>query len=246
MIFIIAHLEKSPLLCNNNKDANKLIWSLKMKTKAIILDLDGTILNTLGDLTDSVNHALSLLGCPLRTEAEIRSIVGSGVHNLIRRALPEGTDDKTFEKCLDLYRAHYEINKENKTAPYDGVMEVLETLYRAGYKMAIVSNKHEEALLGLYDKFFKDYIPVAIGNSPELPRKPAPDMINKALSLLGATPDETAYIGDSEVDLECAKNSGCKFVGVSWGFRDAELLYSLGAEEIAKVPSDIPEIIEKL
>ncbi len=216
-----------------------------MKTKAIIFDLDGTILNTLGDLTDSVNFALGKLGFPLRTENEIRSIVGCGVHNLIRRSLPETADDEAFEKCLDLYRGHYETNKENKTAPYDGIMDTLKALYDAGYPMAIVSNKHEEALLGLYDKFFKDYMSIAIGNSPLLPRKPAPDMMHKALSSLGVSPDEAVYVGDSEVDLEFSKNSGCKFIGVSWGFRDVELLLSLGATEIANTPSEILEIIER-
>ncbi len=217
---------------------------LKMNTtKALIFDLDGTILDTLSDLTDAVNHALGKLGFPIHTEKKIRSIVGCGVHNLISRALPENCGEEAFEECLRIFREYYEINKSNKTAPYRGIIEALSQLSDAGYKMAIVSNKHEDAVLGLNKHFFEKYMSVAIGNTPDLPRKPAPDMVNKALALLGATADEAIYIGDSEVDVECAKNSNCRFVGVSWGFRDEDVLISLGATEIAHTPREMVELI---
>ncbi len=217
-----------------------------MKIKALIFDLDGTILDTLSDLTDSVNYALGKLGFPIHTEKEIRSIVGCGVHNLIRRALPENCGDDIFEECLNIFRNHYEINKSNKTAPYSGVIEALSELHDAGYAMAIVSNKHEDAVLGLNKQFFEKYMPVAIGNTPDLPRKPAPDMVNKALALLGATAEEAIYIGDSDVDVECARNSNCRFVGVSWGFRDEDVLISLGATEIAHTPREMVKLITNI
>ncbi len=217
-----------------------------MNPKAILLDLDGTILDTLDDLADSVNFALSSLGYPVRTREEIRHIVGNGVVNLITRALPESATKEQFDECLAAFKKHYEKNKTNKTAPYDGIIDVLYELKRRGHKLAIVSNKHNDAVQGLFDLYFTEVADFALGNCDFLPKKPAPDMIYYSIDKLGLPRESALYIGDSEVDIETAKNSGIPCISVSWGFRDEDVLIDSGATTIIHTPAELIDAIEKI
>ena len=217
-----------------------------METKAILLDLDGTILDTLDDLADSVNFALSSLGHPTRTREEIRHIVGNGVVNLITRALPESATEEQFNECLATFKKHYEKNKTNKTAPYEGVIDVLHELKNRGHKLAIVSNKHNDAVQGLFDLYFTDVADFALGNCDFLPKKPAPDMVWYSIDKLGLSRESAVYIGDSEVDIETAKNSELPCISVSWGFRDEDVLIKSGATTIVRNPCDLIDAIESI
>lgn len=214
-----------------------------MKT-TIIFDLDGTLLNTLDDLTDSVNFALSKLGCKLRTADEVRMFVGEGVKLLIERALPKDGKDKAQE-CLQIFEKHYDKNKENKTRAYDGIDEMLKAVKAAGYKTAIVSNKYATAVSELHKTRFFD-IDVAIGEKEGVNKKPAPDMVNLALNLLGVKPENAVYVGDSDIDVLTAQNSNLSMVAVSWGFRPRELLESLSPDAIIDNPSELLNAVKKL
>lgn len=216
-----------------------------MKT-AIILDLDGTILNTLDDLCDSVNAALTKGGFPLRTLDEVRNFVGNGAKNLIIRALGEYANDETVEKTLSDFKAHYETNKTNKTAPYDGMPEALDKLRALGCKLAIVSNKHDDAVQGLYKQFFSGTCDFALGNCDFLPKKPAPDMIIYALEKIGKAAEDAVYIGDSEVDVITAKNTNIPCISVSWGFRDRDVLTDAGADIIVDTADELIQAIKNL
>ncbi len=217
-----------------------------MNKKAIILDLDGTILDTLSDLADSVNFALSKFGFPTHTRDKIRSFIGNGAKNLIISALPDGEKEKSLEKTLSAFKAHYEINKTNKTAPYDGIIDALHELLARGHKLAIVSNKHDDAVQGLYKQFFSDVCSFALGNCDFLPKKPAPDMVYYAVSQLESEISSAVYVGDSEVDIETAKNSGIPCISVLWGFRDEDTLKAAGAEIFISSPDELVSAIEKL
>ena len=220
--------------------------TLYMTTKAILFDLDGTILDTLDDLADSVNFALSCGGHPLRTRSEIRDIVGNGVVNLITRALPESTPPEKFEECLASFKKHYETNKTNKTAPYDGIIDILRKLKLRGHKLAIVSNKHNDAVQGLFDLYFPGIFDFALGNCDFLPKKPEPDMIYYAIEKLGLKREDAVYIGDSEVDIKTARNSNIPCISVTWGFRSEETLIKSGAEIILHSPDELVDAIENI
>lgn len=215
-----------------------------MKYKTFIFDLDGTLLNTLDDLAESVNYAMKQCGFPKRTLDEIRRFVGNGVKKLIERALPEGMDEAEFNKALGEFKKHYSQNSRNKTAPYEGIMELLHTLKDCGCNLAIVSNKVDFAVKDLRDEFFSDVIDVAIGDSDATRTKPEPDMVYKVIDELGADRDSCVYIGDSDVDIITAKNSGMDCISVSWGFRSRSELESNGAEMIADKPEDILKFVK--
>jgi phosphoglycolate phosphatase len=215
------------------------------KYDTVIFDLDGTLLNTLEDLTDSVNYALALYGFPCRRMDEVRSFIGNGVGNLMGLSISGGFDNPQYEKCLVDFRNHYSENLQNKTGPYKGIMELLEQLSKEKYKLAIVSNKFDKGVKGLNQVYFGEYIKVAIGESESVAKKPAPDTVLKALEELGSTSDKAIYVGDSEVDAKTAKNSGIMFVGVTWGFRDREVLEQEGAEYIIDSPQELLEIIDQ-
>ncbi len=217
-----------------------------MAIKAILLDLDGTLLDTLDDLTDSVNHALKSLGLPLHTKEEICSFVGNGVKNLILRSIPQNATDDDFKNCLALFKSHYEKNKTNKTKPYDGILPALSELKAQGYTLAIVSNKHDDAVQGLLKLFFSEYADFALGNTDALPKKPAPDMVYHTLDVLGISRNNAVYVGDSEVDIETAKNAGLPCISVTWGFRSEELLIKSGADIIIHTPRELPDAVKKL
>lgn len=210
----------------------------------IIFDLDGTLLNTLDDLADSVNYALGQHGCPERGIEEVKHFVGNGVRNLMELSTPEGSDNPLFESCLDTFREYYSKNMRNNTRPYDGIMELLEELAKNNYKVAIVSNKFDRAVKELAKDYFGDYISVAIGESGGVRKKPEPDCVFEALHELASETKEAIYIGDSEVDVKTARNAGLACVGVTWGFRSRELLIDEGADYIIDSPMELMALVK--
>lgn len=216
------------------------------KITTIILDLDGTLLNTLDDLAVSTNHALSNFGLPKRTIDEVRQFVGNGVRLLIERAVPKETPKNIIDAVFATFKAHYAENCMVHTGLYNGVAEMLIQLKEAGYKMAIVSNKIQSGVDELYRNFFAETVTVAVGEREGVARKPAPDMIEIALKELGSTKQETVYVGDSDVDIATAANSGLPCISVLWGFRDREFLVEHGAEIFAERPTDILPILQKM
>ena len=195
-----------------------------MKT-GLLFDLDGTLLDTLEDLLDATNYALRTYGYPERTLSELRRFVGNGAQNQIRLSLPEGTDAETVQKVLAVYKPYYTNHCQIKTAPYAGVLSQLEIL-KEKHPIAIVSNKPDSAVKALCADFFPGIY--ALGEVSGCPRKPAPDMVYKAMEVIGA--DRAIYIGDSEVDVVTAKNASIPCLSVLWGFRDREDMEAVGAE----------------
>lgn len=208
-------------------------------TKAIIFDLDGTLTYTLQDLCNSTNHALRQMGWPERSLAEVRQMVGNGVRTLIRRAVPQGISETDFEFCFARFRQHYLLHCQDNTSLYPGVDEMLQAVHRRGLKTAIVSNKLQAGVDELYETYFRGVIDVAIGQREGVPLKPAPDMVELALSQLGANKGETVYVGDSEVDVQTARNAGLRCISCLWGFRDREQLEEVGATQFICHPSQL-------
>lgn len=205
----------------------------------IIFDLDGTLLYTLEDLKNSTNYALEKYSMPKRTLDEIRTFVGNGIRLLIERAVPDGDKNPLFDDVFAAFKEHYSAHSLDCTRPYDGVIEMLKEVKRRGFKTAIVSNKIDSAVKELRDVFFPSLIDVAYGESPTVKRKPAPDTVYAALSELGSEVSESVYVGDSDVDVMTAKNAGMDLVAVSWGFRDKDLLKSMGAGTIIDKPQEL-------
>ena len=193
-------------------------------TQAVIFDLDGTLLNTLGDLTAAVNHALSACGLPCRTEGEVRSFVGDGVKELIARSCPADADATTKAAVLEAYLVHYAAHNMDLTAPYEGVLDVLDALRWLDIRVAVVSNKHDHGVQALCAHYFDGYLDLAVGGSDARPLKPAPDSLLYVMEQLGVTADEVWYVGDSVQDVETAHAAGVRCVAVTWGFQDADRL----------------------
>ncbi len=212
------------------------------EVKAVIFDLDGTLLYTLQDLKDSVNHVLEMHGMPERTLTEIRDFVGNGIRKTLERAAVTGTPDDEVEVMYNEFNEYYDKHCMDATGPYDGIPDMLKELYEKGYKLAIVSNKHDTAVKELNEMFFKEYISVAIGESPKVRRKPAPDTAITAMKELGVSSSEAIYVGDSDVDIKTAENAGLPCVSVTWGFRDREFLKENGAEILIDKPEELIEI----
>lgn len=204
-----------------------------------IFDLDGTLLDTLNDLAASTNHALRQHGMPEHTTDEVRRMVGNGVAKLIERAVPQGLDNPDYEQVLADFKTHYSVHSMDTTRPYPGIEELLHTLKQQGKRLAVVSNKFCTATEALCRHFFGDTIEVAIGESERIRKKPAPDAVIEAMRRLDAHKDNTVYVGDSEVDVATAHNSGLPCISVTWGFRDRALLTDHGATTFADSPMDI-------
>ncbi len=200
-----------------------------MRYKAIIWDLDGTLLDTLCDLTTAVNTALVGRGYPRRTAEEVRAFVGNGARSLIARALPPETDETVVDAVLSDFNTYYAAHCREATAPYDGVLPLLARLQAQGVRSSVVSNKPHYAVMPLAQEYFGDLLELAVGSQDGVPRKPAPDTVWQAMAELGVTAEETLYIGDSEVDVETAQNASLDGLFVTWGFRSKEQLKKAGA-----------------
>lgn len=207
-----------------------------MKT-GLLFDLDGTLLDTLDDLMDATNHILEENGHPVRTRQEIRAFVGNGARNLLAKAAPEGDADALLAQFQPYYAAHCQI----KTRPYPGIVEALAEV-RKTYPVAIVSNKPDVAVKALCKDLFPG-IP-AMGETPGRPRKPAPDMVYRAMEALGV--EKCIYIGDSEVDVQTAKNAGVPCLSVLWGFRDRAEIEDAGGSHFCEKAEDLQKMLEEL
>lgn len=213
--------------------------------KAVIFDLDGTLIDTLGDLTDSMNFVLSEFGFPVRTKAEIRSFIGNGLGMLAKRALPADCDDSIVRDVTVRLKEYYACHSRIKTKPYDGIVECLDTIKQKGIRCAVLTNKLETAAKSLCDDFFAEYLEAVCGDNGTDKLKPAPDGIYRIVNQFNVKKEEIVYIGDSEVDAETAINAGVKSIGVLWGFRDKDVLEKCGFDEFAPEVSDIIDIIAK-
>lgn len=214
-----------------------------MKYNTVIFDLDGTLLNTLDDLRDSLNEILIQKGYKIRSIEEVRRFVGNGVRSLVRLSVPTQCSDDEVTLIMEEFKEHYNNNMQNKTRPYNGIMELLLDLYRYNYKIAIVSNKFDAAVKSLSRTYFGTLIPVAIGETLEIKRKPAPDSIYTAIKELGSDLSNTVLVGDSETDVQTAKNAGIPCIGVTWGFRTREVLRSAGADYLIDTPKELLTLI---
>lgn len=203
-----------------------------MQYKAVLFDLDGTLLDTLGDLHSAVNFALRSCGFPERSLAEIRSFVGNGVRLLVERSVPSGTSPDAIAECLSAFRAEYDLHMNVLTSPYDGVIDLLRSLQKRGMKIAVVSNKYDKAAKALVEAHFGSLVDICLGTLDGVPPKPAPDTANRILAALNLCASDAAYVGDSGVDFQTATNAGLPFYGVSWGFWDRDRLEACGAARI--------------
>lgn len=216
------------------KDEEKM-----QKLKAVIFDLDGTLLDTLADLTVSTNYALRKNGQPERTAQEIQYFVGNGAHKLIERAVPGKTVAEVMEQVLRDFDMHYKIHCKDQTAPYPGIPEMLAALREQRYRLGVVSNKPDFAVQELIPEYFPETFFSVTGERQGMAKKPAPDLLLDSLRRLRADRTEAVYVGDSEVDLEAAKNAGLPCIAVAWGFKGRAFLESLEAAYIADRPEDI-------
>ena len=203
-----------------------------MKYKIAIFDLDGTILNTIEDLADSLNYALAKNGYKERTVAETQSFVGNGLLMLVKRAIKPETSEEEAQKVLADLKAYYKIHCADKTKPYEGIPELLKDLKTAGYRLAVVSNKADYAVQILCEQYFPGMFDLAFGERENVRRKPAPDSVNAVLAEFELNKADAVYIGDSDVDIETAENVGTDSILVAWGFRGADFLREKGAKNI--------------
>lgn len=213
-----------------------------MKEIAIIWDLDGTLLDTLADLTDSTNRTLAHFGFPARTAREVRSFVGNGAGQLLAKAVPAGTPEETVRQALNWFQADYGANCRNKTGPYPGIPEALAALRSQGYPMAVVSNKPDRAVRTLVPDWFPGLY--ARGEGADCPRKPAPDMVFRAMEALGVS--RCIYVGDSEVDVLTARAAGVPCLSVLWGFREETELRIAGAAHFCAEPGQLPVRLKEM
>ena len=212
-----------------------------MTYSTYIFDLDGTLLDTLGDLTASVNYAMRTHGMPEHSIDDVRQFVGNGVRKLMERAIPQGTGNPLFEETFATFRQYYMAHSLDTTKPYEGIPEMLAELQKRGCRLAVVSNKMMAATQELIRHFFPGTIEVAIGEheAEGIRKKPAPDTVLAALRQLGVGKEGAVYVGDSDVDIMTARNSGLPCISVLWGFRDRDFLIQHGAETFVSVPSEL-------
>lgn len=213
------------------------------KYELVIFDMDGTILYTLDDICDGVNASLSKHGLPVRTKDEIRRHIGNGIRHEIESSVPEGTKESMIDAVFHDFHAWYEIHCNDRTRPYDGIVELLEDLKQAGIHCAVVSNKADYAVKALNEIYFKGLLEAGVGEKDGIARKPAPDEVDEVLRLLDMERNRAVYIGDSEVDIETAANAGMDCIGVSWGYRDRKWLQECGAEVIVDDVSQLRQLL---
>lgn len=211
---------------------------------AVIFDLDGTLLNTLGDLRAATNHALEVRGLPPHSMEEIRQFIGNGIRLLICRAMPEGTPEAEIDAALDDFKAYYAAHIHDRTVPYDGIPQLLTALRKRGIQVAVLSNKIDSASQQLIEYFFPGKTDVVFGEHVGVPRKPDPTSCRMVMQQLGVQPEQVLYVGDSGTDMQTAKNAGLYAVGVTWGFRSKEVLLKYGADVLVHRPKQILQILD--
>lgn len=215
-----------------------------MQYKLAVFDLDGTILDTLEDLTDAVNYSLEKHGMPGRSIEEIRCFVGNGIRRLIELSVPDGTDSAVFDSVFSCFRSYYSEHSADKTRPYPGIPEVLEELRRRKILTAVYSNKADAVVQDLCVSYFPGLFDVCIGEKEGLRRKPFPDGMQAIEKIFAVSKEEVLYIGDSEVDAETAENSGVSLLLADWGFRSLDFLLSLNAGKVLHCPEEILSELE--
>ena len=213
--------------------------------KHVIFDLDGTLLNTIDDLADTGNHVCTLHGWPTHTVAEFKLMVGNGIPKLVERFAPQGTSQVVLDQAFQEFMDWYGVHKEDKTAPYAGMPEVTKALREAGVSIAVLSNKADVMAGPVVEHYYPGIFPVVQGALPGLPTKPAPTLLHKLMDRLGATQEDTLFVGDSNVDIHTAKNGGLTGCGVLWGFRSREELEAAGADVIVSTPQELLDLILK-
>lgn len=213
--------------------------------QTVLFDLDGTLLNTLADLHAGVNHALSTHSLPLRTQEQTKASVGNGVRRLIMQSVPEQTSPALAEAVLRDFRSYYATHSRVCTAPYPGILPLLNALDAEGRQIAIVSNKFDAAVKDISSHFFGRLISVAIGEAEErgIRKKPAPDTVLEAMRQLHAKPSDTVYVGDSEVDIETARAASLPCISVTWGFRSEQQLREAGAAVLVHTTSELAALL---
>jgi phosphoglycolate phosphatase len=214
-----------------------------MSYKAVIFDMDGTVLNTLEDLCDSFNESFRHYSLPEISIEDTRKYVGNGILRAIEQAVPYGTKKEIIDDVFTFMKDYYPKHSEEKTDAYPGVRELIRDLYDRGIKLAIVSNKIDSAVKSLSKKYFGDYIKIAVGEKKGIKRKPAPDSVLAAIKELDVSLSDTVYVGDSEVDVKTALNAGVDCISVLWGYRDKDVLIKAGAKVFAKTPEEVKNII---
>lgn len=217
----------------------------KTKYSVAIFDMDGTILDTLQDLTDSINFALEENGFAKRSLEEVRTFVGNGVEKLVERAVPENTPFQNIQRVLDTFNGYYTNHCALKTKPYDGIVELLKNLKNLGFKVAVVSNKPDYGVKSLCSQYFDGIFDSAAGIKDGTNPKPSPDTVNRILEILGCEKKSAVYIGDSDVDIMTAKNAGIKCISVDWGFKTKEFLIANGATEIVDTCEELFKCLTK-
>lgn len=212
--------------------------------QAVVFDLDGTLLDTLGDLRSAVNAALRMRSLPSRSREEVCAFVGNGVRNLMKRALPQGSSEEEIDNALADFKAYYAKHLCDETRPYDGIPELLTQLRQRGIKTAVLSNKLDSASRQLIEHYFPGQIDVVFGERAGIPRKPDPASCNEVISLFGIPKDQILYVGDSDVDMRTAKNAGLTAVGVTWGFRERSVLRDGGADILIDCPTQLLNLLD--
>ena len=214
-----------------------------MAYKAVLFDMDGTVLDTLDDLSNAVNAALRQFGMPERTREEAAAFLGNGAARLIHLSVPEGCPQDLEEQVLAWYKPWYEDHCRILTRPYPGILPLMEHLRQRGVKLAVISNKPDGPVKELAASFFPGLLDSAVGESETVRRKPDPDSVLAAAAQMGLAPEDCVYVGDTEVDLATARNAGMDVIAVSWGFRSRAQLRAAGAERIAATAEDLERLI---
>jgi len=215
-----------------------------MKYKMVVFDLDGTLLFTLEDLYLAVNHCMRTFGFPERDRKTVRKTVGNGIHKLIEDFVPEARGTDRIEEIYQEFMRYYNAHCKENTRPYDGILELVDQLREDGYLVSVLSNKGDFAVQELCKQYFGDKLDFALGLKDGLRRKPYPDTLNTILKEFDLQADEAVYVGDSEVDVELAKNAHMDCISVTWGFRDREIVEALNPGRVADTPDEVLRMIE--
>ena len=214
-----------------------------MKYQAVLFDMDGTVLDTLDDLCDSINHSLAEFSLPQVSREHVRQCLGNGAAFLVSHSIPAGSSPELEANVLAFYKPWYDAHCLIKTAPYEGILPMMQSLKEHGLRLAIISNKPDRAVQELSDAFFPGLLELSVGESPSVRRKPAPDTVLTAASQIGLSVDQCVYVGDSEVDLQTARNAGMDCISVTWGFRDEAQLIEAGASVLVRTPEELESFL---